>query len=78
MAKLNEKQPDLVSFRVTFTQDVDQKVKGLAMYMLFMVYRIFEKCKISGDHPSPVSLVSQSLSMASLEFFGDMTSQKSF
>jgi len=43
MAKLGEKQPDLLSFMVTFTQDLDQEVKELAMHMFFVVYRIFEK-----------------------------------
>ena len=43
MEKLSEKQSDLLSFMVTFTQDLDQEVKELAMYMFFVVNRIFEK-----------------------------------
>src|SRR3990172_2429929 len=43
MAKLGEKQPDLLSFMVVFTEDLDQEVKELALYMFFVVYRIFER-----------------------------------
>ena len=43
MTKLGESQPELLSFMVTFTQDLDQEVKELAMCMFFVVYRIFEK-----------------------------------
>ena len=43
MTKLGERQPELMSFMVTFTQDLGQEVKELAMYIFFVVYRIFEK-----------------------------------
>jgi len=43
MAKLGEKQPDLLSFMVAFTEELDQEVKELALYMFFVVYRIFER-----------------------------------
>lgn len=43
MEKLGKKQPDLLSFMVEFTQDLDPEVKELALYMFFVVYRIFEK-----------------------------------
>jgi hypothetical protein len=43
MAKVGGKQPDLLTFMVAFTEDLDQEVKELALYMFFVVYRIFEK-----------------------------------
>jgi len=43
MEKLGGKQPDLLNFMVIFTQDMDQDLKELAMYMFFIVYRMFEK-----------------------------------
>lgn len=43
MEKLGAKQPDLLSFMTEFTQDLDPEVKELAIYMFFVVYRIFEK-----------------------------------
>jgi len=43
MAKVGRKQPDLLTFMVAFTEDLDQEVKELALYMFLVVYRIFEK-----------------------------------
>ena len=43
MEKLGEKQPDLLSFMVVFTEDLAPEVKELAIYLFFVVYRIFEK-----------------------------------
>jgi len=40
---LGKKQPDLLNFMVVFTEDLDPEVKELAIYMFFVVYRIFEK-----------------------------------
>ena len=54
MDKLGQEQPDLLNFMLVFTEDRDQQVKELAIYMFFVVYRIFEKSyknkirKISG------------------------------
>lgn len=43
MTRLGEQQPELLSFMMEFTQDLDQEVQGLAIYMFFMVCRMFEK-----------------------------------
>ncbi len=43
MIRVGEKQPELLSFMVEFTQDSDQEVKELALYMFFNVYRMFQK-----------------------------------
>lgn len=43
MDRVGERQPDLLTFMVAFTEDLDQDVKELALYMFFVVYRIFEK-----------------------------------
>ena len=43
MEKLGAKQPDLLSFMTEYTQDLNPEVKELAIYMFFIVYRIFEK-----------------------------------
>jgi len=43
MEALGKKQPDLLNFMVVFTEDLDPEVKELAIYMFFVVYRIFEK-----------------------------------
>ena len=43
MEKLGKKQPDLLSFMLVFTEDLNPEVKDLAIYMFFVVYRIFEK-----------------------------------
>ena len=43
MERLNKKQPELLSFMMTFTQDMNRDVSELAIYMLVVVWRIFEK-----------------------------------
>jgi hypothetical protein len=43
MGRLGRNQPDLLSFMMEFTADLDQQVKELALYMYFVVYRVFEK-----------------------------------
>ena len=43
MEKLGKKQPDLLSFMLVFTEDLNPEVKELAIYMFFVVYRIFQK-----------------------------------
>ena len=43
MMKAGRSQPELLSFMVEFTQDLDQEVKELAIYMFFVVYRMFQK-----------------------------------
>jgi len=42
MRRLGKSQPDLLSFMMEFSEDLDQEVKELALYMFFVVYRIFE------------------------------------
>jgi hypothetical protein len=41
--KVAKGQPDLLSFMVEFTEELDQEVKELAIYMFFVVNRIFVK-----------------------------------
>lgn len=41
--KLSKSQPNLLAFMIEFSQDLDQKVKELAMYMFFVVFRMFQK-----------------------------------
>ncbi len=46
MRALGERQPELLSFMMQFTQDLDQETKELALYMFFVVSRIFEKASV--------------------------------
>jgi len=41
--KINKNQPYLLAFMVEFTQDLDQEVKELAVYMFYVVCRMFQK-----------------------------------
>ena len=43
MRQLCERQPNLVAFIMTFSEDLDQDLRELAAYMLFNVCRMFEK-----------------------------------
>ncbi len=43
MMKVGRNQPDLLDFMMEFTQDVDEQVRELAIYMFFVVYRMFQK-----------------------------------
>jgi hypothetical protein len=43
MSKLGKTQPDLLSFVLQFSDELDQEVKELAVYMFFVIYRMFEK-----------------------------------
>ena len=43
MGKAANNQPDLLAFMMGFTEELGQEVKELAIYMFFVVYRIFEK-----------------------------------
>ncbi len=55
MSKLEQEQPEILSFLVEFTKDLKQDVQELAIYIFFVVYRIFKKSsgkkirKISAD-----------------------------
>ena len=41
--KVNKNQPNLLVFMLEFTQDLDQEVKELAVYMFYVVCRMFQK-----------------------------------
>ena len=41
--KVNKNQPNLLAFMMEFTQDLDQGVKELAIYMFYVVCRMFQK-----------------------------------
>ncbi|RLB79223.1 MAG: hypothetical protein DRH24_13105 [Deltaproteobacteria bacterium] len=41
--KLSKSQPNLLAFIIEFSQDLDRQVKELAMYMFFVVFRMFKK-----------------------------------
>jgi len=43
MIKVNKNQPNLLAFMMEFTQDLDQEVKELAIYMFYVVCRMFQK-----------------------------------
>jgi len=41
--KVNKNQPNLLAFMLEFTQDLDKEVKELAIYMFYIVCRMFQK-----------------------------------
>lgn len=41
--KVNKNQPNLLAFMIEFTQDLDQEVRELAIYMFYIVCRMFQK-----------------------------------
>ena len=41
--KVNKNQPNLLAFMMEFTQDLDQEVRELAIYMFYVVCRMFQK-----------------------------------
>ena len=41
--KVNKNQPNLLAFMMEFTQDLDQEVQELAIYMFYVVCRMFQK-----------------------------------
>jgi hypothetical protein len=43
MGKVSRSQPDILAFMMEFAQDLDQEVKELAVYMFFVIFRIFQK-----------------------------------
>lgn len=43
MQNIGKEQPALLAFIVEFTEELDQEVKELAIYMFFNVYRMFKK-----------------------------------
>ena len=42
MQKMGKNQPDLLAFLMALTEDLDPEVRELAIYVAFVVYRIFE------------------------------------
>jgi hypothetical protein len=42
MQKMGKNQPDLLAFLMALTEDMDPEVRELAIYIAFVVYRIFE------------------------------------
>lgn len=43
MMKLGQRQPNLLAFMTEFSQDLDQEVQELAIYVFFVICRMFEK-----------------------------------
>ena len=43
MMRISKSQPYLMAFMIEFSQDLDEDVKGLAIYMFAVVYRMFKK-----------------------------------
>ena len=41
--KISKHQPNLLAFMMEFTQELSQEVKELAIYMFYVLYRMFEK-----------------------------------
>ena len=41
--KVNKNQPNLLAFMMEFTQDLDQEVQELAIYIFYVVCRMFQK-----------------------------------
>ena len=46
--KVNKNQPNLLAFMMEFTQDLDQEVQELAIYMFYVVCRMFKKSSKKG------------------------------
>jgi hypothetical protein len=45
MQKMGKNQPELLAFLMAMTEDMDAEVKELAIYLAFVVYRIFESSR---------------------------------
>ncbi|MFH1992701.1 MAG: hypothetical protein ABIK98_09880, partial [Pseudomonadota bacterium] len=43
MTKVGKNQADLLAFIFELTEDLDQQVKELALYMFFVIYQTFQK-----------------------------------
>ncbi len=42
-AKISKSQPNLLALMMEFTQELSQEVKELAIYMFYVLYRMFQK-----------------------------------
>ncbi|MBW1703523.1 MAG: hypothetical protein JRJ69_16015 [Deltaproteobacteria bacterium] len=57
--KVNKNQPNLVAFMMEFTQDLDQEVRELAIYMSYVICRMFQKSSKKGlKRISPEEIIS--------------------
>ena len=57
--KVNKNQPNLVAFMMEFTQDLDQEVRELALYMSYVICRMFQKSSKKGlKRISPEEIIS--------------------
>jgi hypothetical protein len=45
MQKMGKNQPELLAFLMAMTEDMEPEVKELAIYLAFVVYRIFESSR---------------------------------
>ena len=43
MGQVSKGQPELLAFMMEFVQDLDQEVKELAVYMFYVIFRMFQK-----------------------------------
>jgi len=43
--KVSKNQPNLLTFMIEFTQDLDLEVRELAIYMFYVVCRMFQKAQ---------------------------------
>jgi hypothetical protein len=43
MIKVSKNQPNLLAFMMEFTQELDQEVRELAIYMFYVICRMFQK-----------------------------------
>ena len=43
MGQVSKSQPELLAFMMEFVQDLDQEVKELAIYMFYVIFRMFQK-----------------------------------
>ena len=43
MGLVSKSQPELLAFMMEFVQDLDQEVKELAVYMFYVIFRMFQK-----------------------------------
>ena len=43
MGQVSKSQPELLAFMMEFVQDLDQEVKELAVYIFYVIFRLFQK-----------------------------------
>ena len=43
MEQVSKSQPELLAFMMEFVQDLDQEVKELAVYLFYVIFRMFQK-----------------------------------